>query len=316
MGRQLSRPATERLLAAVDLLVTLMEASSGVVPNHGPNDGAFVHPITSSSYRDFRPVVTAVSALWQHPVPPEIEPDAETLGWIGAGAPPAGTRRDDGLSAGESGWALARSGPFEVFLRAGPYHSRPGHVDPLHIDVRVNGREVIVDPGTFAYAADPPWNNGLADHAVHNGPQIEGRPPGVRGPRFLWYLWPSAKIVEAHWHAPRATIVAETPAGARRTVIVDPDRVEVTDGVSGHGGSAWRVRWLLHPEADPERVTVIPAPRRGRGSEEDVFGWFSPHYGERLSCHTLEVEPPPLRAVSIVTAIYATDVPAPTETRA
>lgn len=315
VGRKLSSPAVERLLAAADLLVTLMETSTGLVPNHGPNDGAFVHPITASSYRDFRPVVTAVSGLWQHPLPPEVEPDGEALAWLGVPSTPIGARRQDGLTVGESGWAMARSGPFEIFLRAGSYRSRPGHVDPLHVDVRVDGREVIVDPGTFAYSAAPPWDNGLATHAVHNGPQIERRPPGIRGPRFLWYLWPSAKIVEATWNAPRAIIVAETPDGARRTVTVDPDHIEVADTVSGRKAHPWRVRWVLHPEADPERLIVIPAPRSGRGTDDDVFGWFSPHYSERLACHTLEVEPPPIPGVSVVTVILASDVSLRTETR-
>jgi asparagine synthase (glutamine-hydrolysing) len=170
VGLRLSTPAVERLTAAAGLLEMLLEAESGIVPNHGPNDGAFVHPITSGSYRDFRPVVTAVSALWDRPLPADLAPDRETLAWLGLESPPSGPARDDGLVVGDSGWAFVRSGEVELFLRAGSYESRPGHVDPLHIDVRIGGQEVVVDPGTFAYSAPAPWHNGLAGHDVHNGP--------------------------------------------------------------------------------------------------------------------------------------------------
>src|SRR5690606_24124076 len=129
--------------------------------NHGPNDGAFVWPTTMGAYRDFRPVVTAVAALWPMPLPDDVPPDAERLAWMGLPAPPSAPRRADRVAQGASGWATARVGETVVFLRAGQYTSRPGHIDPLHLDVRIAGRPVVVDPGTYAYNAPSPWNNGL-----------------------------------------------------------------------------------------------------------------------------------------------------------
>lgn len=301
-GLRLSPDAERRLVSAIDLLVTVMESSTGIVPNHGASDGAFVHPITSADYRDFRPVVTAAASLWQHPLPGEIDLDVETLAWLGTPPPPVTPPRAEGLRVGVSGWVAVRTGPFELFLRAGDYRSRPGHIDPLHLDLRVGGREWLVDPGTFSYAGPPPWRNGLAGHEVHNGPTLDRRPPGVRGPRFLWYLWPSARIVEAHWGRHGGRIVAETPV-ARRRVVVTPDKVEITDRILATGNGRWRVRWLLHPDVDPECIETAAGARVGHGREGDPYGWFSAHYGERRPAPTLEVAAPANRDHTIVTSI-------------
>lgn len=60
-GFHLSREALSRLDAAVGLLTWLIDAPTGEVPNHGANDGARVLPLSLSTYRDFRSVLTLVS---------------------------------------------------------------------------------------------------------------------------------------------------------------------------------------------------------------------------------------------------------------
>ncbi|MBW3656190.1 MAG: heparinase II/III family protein, partial [Gemmatimonadetes bacterium] len=280
-GRALSPAAAARLRAGAELLLTVMEPETGHVPNHGASDGAFVHPITLAEYRDFRPVATAAGALWGLPLPANVAPDRETLAWLGLDTPAAGRPLGDGLRVGTSGWAAARAGGTAVFLRAGRYTSRPGHIDPLHLDVRMDGREVVVDPGTYAYNAPPPWRNGLAGAAAHNGPLVDGLEPGVRGPRFLWYLWPEARLVSAGPAGDGYELVAEIPGTVRRVVRVLPGEVVVDDTVLRPGARQARVFWLLHPDADPGQVQVAGG-QTGIAVEGDPAGWFSPGYGVRL----------------------------------
>lgn len=302
VGLALSAGAAARLRAAVELLLAVMEPATGLVPNHGANDGAFVHPITLAGYRDFRPVVTAVCALWRIPLPANIATDAEVLAWLGAEAPPVAPPTADGVFAGDSGWAAARIGDTAVFLRAGSYTSRPGHLDPLHLDVRFGGREVVVDAGTFAYNAPTPWRNGLAAAAVHNGPVLDGREPGLRGPRFLWYIWPDARLLSADLADGGFRLVAEIPGEVRREVLVLSGEVKVQDTVLREDAEEAVVQWLLHPAASPAQVEA-PGASVAEAREGEVAGWFSPGYGVRLPSRTVRLSWDPRRNPSIRTVI-------------
>ena len=301
IGEGLSPAAVARLRAAAELLLAVMEPSTGAVPNHGANDGAFVHPVTTAPVGDFRPVVTAVCATWEIPLPSAVAADAETLAWLGVDAPPAAPPLPDGVRSGASGWAAARVGGTRVFLRAGRYASRPAHLDPLQLDVCFGAREVVVDAGTFAYNAPAPWRNGLVSARVHNGPVLDGREPGVRGPRFLWYLWPQADLVRAEWDGTVATLVAEIPGKVRRTVVITPREVRATDEVPAGVADEVVVRWLLHPSADPSSVAVAGGSETKQGEEGDTAGWYSPAYGLRLPSRYVEVRRDARGGAEIVT---------------
>lgn len=288
----LSDAAIGRLRAAVEVLISVVDPATGIVPNHGHNDGAFVHPIALAEYRDFRPVITAACASFGVPLPRDIPTNEESLAWLGLPGPPRAEALRDGVVQGSSGWAAARlgGGAARVFMRAGSYTSRPGQIDPLHVDVRFGSREVVVDAGTFSYNSPPPWRNALAAGAVHNGPIVDDEEPGIRGPRFLWYVWPSARIVRAEMEDGEAVIVAEIPDRVRRTVRAAADRVVVRDEILAPGVRRVRLRWLLHPDADPALVRVDGGSRLVEAREGAPEGWFSPTYGVRVASRYVEVE--------------------------
>ncbi len=288
VGRNLSGAAVTRLLAAADLLVLVMDPETGIVPNHGGSDGAFIHPVTLAAYRDFRPLLSEVSATWRHSVPNNVSLDEEVLAWLNLPPPPRRDAVQDGVWSGASGWAVARKGSIHVFLRAGRYSSRPGHIDPLQTDIRFGRHEIVVDPGTYAYLAPAPWRNGLAGASVHNGPLLDDREPGTRGPRFLWYSWPEADVVETLETTDAYVIVAEQPGQVRRHVTVTAHAVEIRDTVLSKKAEKMRVRWLLHPDADPAWAMVEGSVMR-TAAEGATQGWFSPHYGERIPSRYLDV---------------------------
>lgn len=287
-GTSLSAGAIERLRAATRLLLAVIDPSTGVVPNHGHNDGAFVHPITLGAHRDYRPSITAACAVFGVPMPGNVAADPEVPAWLATPDPVSGAPISDGVRTGPSGWAAARVGEAFVFLRAGRYVSRPAHIDPLHVCVRMGGREIVVDAGTFSYNASPPWRNGLAGARVHNGPIVDDREPGVKGPRFLWLLWPEATITRAEHDARGATLAAEIPGVVRRVVHVTPSRVIIEDDAIPPNADRLSTTWLLHPEADPAMLVTSGERRVHEAVEGDVRGWFSPRYGERIASRWVE----------------------------
>ena len=300
-GLGLSPGSQDRLRAALQLVAAVM-GPEGDVPNHGPNDGALVLPRSSAPYHDYRPTFTQAAILFGVPVPADILPDPEASAWLGGALPVAGPARPDGISRGV-GWAAIRRRGVIVFLRAGRYRSRPGHLDVLHLDVRGPRGPIVVDPGTFKYNASPPWNNGLATARVHNGPLLDDREPGVRGPRFLWYLWPAGEIDAVETGARGDRLRARSVTGVSREVEVGPGVVTVRDRVEGGRASQLHVRWTLHPDAKGEPISIEGESEAGWGGEGAVMGWFSPHYGERLRTRYIDARRPALAGAEIVTRI-------------
>ena len=286
IDERLPDAARERLAAAVGL-VSVLVGPDGSVPNHGANDGARVLPLSLVPFGDFRPVLTAASAILGLPLAGGVIPDRQTLAWLSLSPPATSAPIPDGAYQGK-GWAVARVGRTSVFLRAGRYRSRPSHLDPLQVDVRLAGRPLIVDPGTFLYDGPAPWCNGLISALVHNGPVLDDREPGVRGPRFLWLLWPAARLLKVTWDGSRAVLEGAS-GGVVRRVLVEADQVEVRDRVTDRRAREIRVRWLLHPEADSSQVSVDGGGSLRDAVEGAVSGWFSPHYAERLPSRYIDV---------------------------
>lgn len=290
--RHLSPPAVARLQAATQLLLAVIDPPTGIVPNHGANDGALVHPIGMADYRDFRVAITAACSTFNVAMPADVSVSDEALAWLGAESPRRSPPISDGVTHGPSGWVAARAGGNFAFLRAARYDSRPSHLDPLHVDIRIGGQEVVVDPGSFAYQAPPPWRNSLVSAQFHNGPMLDDREPGVRGPRFLWYAWPSAAVSAASFTKGTARIEAADSRGVTRRVTISGDAVVVEDEVlpEATNGSRLAVAWLLHPDADPGLVVSEPAGMIIQAVEGSPAGWFSPRYNQRLRSRTLRVE--------------------------
>jgi len=198
---------------------------------------------------------------------------------------------------------VARAGKVIAFLRAGRYRSRPGHLDVLQLDVRGPTGPILVDPGTFRYNAPAPWNNGLATARVHNGPLLDDREPGWRGPRFLWYLWPSARLESATMADGVAQISARSATGVRRRVEVRADGVEVRDQVAPGVAQILQVRWTLHPNVPTDALRIEGHVTSASGVEGAVAGWYSPRYGARAPTRYVDAVRPAWAGTELISRI-------------
>ena len=291
-GLGLSAASCARIRAAVGLLADVADEQTGRLPIHGPNDGAYVLPLSTADYQDFRPTLTGAAVTCGSGLPANVAPDREVLAWLGAKAPVSPARRSTAFArSGTSGWALARVGDVVFFARAGRYVSRPAHIDPLHVDLWARARPVAIDAGTYRYWADPPWVNGLAIADVHNTITIEGLPLAKRGPRYLWIRWPSARVesAEATQSAARVTLVNESwlerHVEHRRICDITEHTVTVIDELRAPASFRARVtaQWLL--DVDPGIVSITASSPLERtivhGEPHSVMGWQSQGYGER-----------------------------------
>ena len=260
----------------------------GDVPNHGANDGAFIHPVTQGAYRDFRPSLTSLASTLRLPLRDDIVIDAEPLAWMGASMPlraPAPVR----VLSGASGWLVARHRRALLFLRAGRYRSRPSHLDRMHVDLRVDEKPLLVDAGTFTYNGPPPWTGGLGGSATHNGPIVDGREPGVRGPRFLWLRWPSADI--NGWRETEDGVdVAASSEDVERIIRLRDDYVEILDRPLLTGRHRVHVSWLLAPGVSPECIESSAERIVTHAQPNAVKGWVSWYYGDRTQSVAVDLD--------------------------
>lgn len=188
-GFALNERARERLLRAAELMYQCQD-HCGDMPNYGSNDGALVFPLTSCGYRDFRPVINTIYALTAGTVPYEKGIQDEELLWLGKQDTDSLRRKREARTShsfGQAGLYTLRHKNSWLMAVLNDYHSRPAHMDQLHIDLWVRGINVLCDGGTFSYADEK--GRKLTLNESHNTLLFGNKPQmNVRGP-FLIYDW-------------------------------------------------------------------------------------------------------------------------------
>jgi len=76
-----------------------------------------------------------------------------------------------------------------TFIRCGAYKDRPFQADNLHLDIWVNGDNILRDAGSYLYNTDEKWVKYFAGTASHNTVMLGEYDQMRRGPRFVWYDW-------------------------------------------------------------------------------------------------------------------------------
>ena len=173
------------------LLMYQCQDDSGDVPNYGSNDGAMVFPATSCGYRDFRPVINAIHAILTGKQLYDNAKYQEELIWFSAGK----NIQDYGVEKKlressqfpEAGLFTIRGINSWAMIIVNDYKSRPAHMDQLHVDLWIDGVNVLCDAGTFSYASEE--GKKLSRNESHNTVVVDGKPQmNTVGP-FMTYDW-------------------------------------------------------------------------------------------------------------------------------
>ena len=248
-------PATlARLQAATTWYCALLDPISGQVPNLGPNDGACIFPLSSGKIEDHRPVVQAAArAFLSLPALPRGPWDELSL-WHGLAISSQPARAEQLAHPAQS----VLRGPTSswAYLRAARFTSRPGHADQLHLDLWWRGINVALDPGTYRYTAEAPWDNALTSTLVHNTLSVDGLEQMTRAGRFLYLDWAQASPVErtraddGSWERLRASHAGYRRLGIthlRQVTAYTDGRWLVEDDLNGPARAVHtaRLHWLL-----------------------------------------------------------------------
>lgn len=200
LGELAKEPGIEQLRTMLGrcsaFVGAMIDPQSGHAPNYGNNDGAYVLPLSECDFRDFRPVVQATHYFATGTRRYQSGPWDEQLLWL-FGADALGKQiahiQDEPLKKFESGgyYTLNASSGF-AFVRAHTYRDRPGQRDQFHVDLFVQGNNVLRDCGTYQYFT--PKQPSLASYfkspSAHNVVQVGEGEPVVALSRFLSVPWP------------------------------------------------------------------------------------------------------------------------------
>lgn len=301
------KSTSSRLGLATQWLQDLSDEVTGQVPNLGPNDGAYILPLTTCLFEDYRPVLQAAGKAFLAKKPFPNGSWDEMTAWL---APVTTTAILSNQMPrilrlnGENSWAA---------LRAVKFNSRPGHADQLHLDLWWRGINIAQDAGTYFYNAPPPWQNAFSGTDVHNTATVNETHQMTAAGRFLWVDWAQAETLNRSPSRISAQHFGYKHFGITHTRTVDlmlPDTYIITDSITSYQDiqTDVRVHWLLPDwlwELDNARLR-LHSPRgtmavriesehpltaslarggeaiKGKSDAQPHRGWVSPTYGQKI----------------------------------
>jgi len=228
----------------------------------------------------------------------------------------------------DAGITLLRTSPEdgpEIWCRCdgGPHGflsiAAHAHADALSVEVRHDGVEVLVDPGTYCYHGEPQWRSYFRSTLAHNTVEVDGANQSVEGGPFLWSQHASTEVTRTDtpeegvqtWTAHHSGYARLDPAlRHERTVSLDPNTrvLTIIDNLTGEAPHSVRLAFHLGPdvevvlsgsradltwrsEAGPVSATLHLANELRwnvhRGETEPPLGWYSPGFGHRVETTTL-----------------------------
>jgi hypothetical protein len=189
-----------------------------------------------------------------------------------------------------------------------------GHADALSFTLSAGGKEILIDPGTYAYHTEKSWRDYFRGTTAHNTVCIDGLDQSVSGGNFLWTRHAVSCCETYESGVGRDRWVAShdgysrlpSPALHRRELCYSKvERIlRVKDEVSTLGGHEVQILWHFSEACtvvldvdcarikrdEIEAVLCWPAGCTARlyiGSVAPPLGWRSTRFDVRTPCPTL-----------------------------
>lgn len=187
-----------------------------------------------------------------------------------------------------------------------------GHADALALTLSVAGKEMLIDPGTYAYHTRKDWRDYFRSTRAHNTICIDGQDQSVSGGNFMWLKHANAKLELWETDRQQDRLIGshdgycrlDDPVRHRRELVFDKtdNTFRVMDTLECEGRHRVEIHWHCHEDAEVSllgagvritratgKVTLTMEDDRfllslKRGEENPPLGWISRGFDSKLPC--------------------------------
>ncbi len=284
----------EALIRMADYLQALM-GPAGELPLIGDDDGGRLFHPYGDRMQFGRGTLATCAALFDRP---EWMRSAEDLAcqaawWLGeTGDTGRSLRHQGNLSRlfADAGVAVMTSGDVHVVIKAGPFGEGSGghsHSDVLSVVARLGDREILIDPGTYTYVADPAERNSFRGSAAHNTVRVDSRDQATPAGPFRWTDKPATTIRQWSSTPDRDYLDAACAYAGfthrRRVLFLKPTTLVVLETVDGPPGEHLIEQFWHLAESDDAARFGFSAPA------EVIEGWRSRAFATKEPAPVLRV---------------------------
>ncbi|MHA6616957.1 heparinase II/III domain-containing protein [Pseudonocardia sp. DLS-67] len=284
------------------------------LPRYGDEDGGFALRLNPDPIATLERHLALVAATTGGPWPASSDLPAQ---WLA----PGGSREQETRPVRAGSWYAPRGGLVvlrraqqRIMMDVGPLGylalAAHGHADALAVTIAADGHDLVGDPGTGSYYAEPLWRTAFRRTRMHATVEVDRLDQSVAGGPFLWTRHAATSV--RGMDLGRGVVEAEhdgytrldDPVLHRRYLVAPPDRdwVLVLDLLEGTGRHRFRTSWPLGPDLDVEAhgptqlVTRAGVPvlqvaststaaldsYQVRGDDDEGLGWWSPSFESRV----------------------------------
>lgn len=194
-----SNQVNERLLRLGEWQITMTANEEGNTPNLGSNDGAMFENLHQYDYRDFRPSTQLFfGVLLNKRVYNNQHRDGfdEALWWrYPSSYLNFPLYKSDQLKFGilDKQFLYVKEEQLSLYMRLPQDQFRPSSSDAFHMDLWVNGKNVLCDSGTYSYNSGSETDR-FKSVTAHNTVQFDHHEQMPKISRFLYSSWLKASI--------------------------------------------------------------------------------------------------------------------------
>ncbi len=184
----------------------------GRMPQIGDNDSGRLHIFTNREVLDMRYLLTLGAIFFKEPKfkIKEFGFCKDTLWVFGEKSYKIWRSLEENCLANigskafpDAGWYMMRNNKDYMIISCGlnGQNGNGGHChnDKLSFELCIDGKDIIVDPGTYVYTADPKWRNKFRSTAYHNTGVIDDKEQNSFDENNLFWMKNEAKVKVNKW---------------------------------------------------------------------------------------------------------------------
>jgi hypothetical protein len=178
---------------AIIWLEVLIDSQNGDVPNIGANDGAKLFNTLNYKYRDYKQSVQWANLVYNNRlIFPITFNQFEIYKKLGVKMESAVTSEQISsifLKGDDDGFMIYRNKEILIVFKRPIYKFRPSQSDALHLDLWIDGTNILRDGGSYSYNSTIDKANYYNGVASHNTIQFDRRDQMPKISRFLFGAW-------------------------------------------------------------------------------------------------------------------------------